>query len=172
MKKFISLIVILSAIIILYFGLFTKPAKNDYIRIHILANSNLEIDQNVKYEIKDKIIAYLLPYISLCETREDFVAILNNSIDGVENVANKVLKEKNFAYKANVVFCEENFPTREYDSLVLESGLYDAIIVNLGEAKGDNWWCVVYPPLCFVSNCSSDVMYKSRILEILKMILK
>ena len=153
MKKLVSIIVILSAIAILCFGLFTKTEKNDYIRIYILANSNLEIDQNVKYEIKDKIISYLLPYISLCETREDFVSVINNSIDGIENVANKVLKEKNFSYKANVKFCEENFPTREYNSLVLESGLYDAIIVNLGEAKGDNWWCVVYPPLCFISNC-------------------
>ena len=172
MKKIVSVVVILSAIIILCFGFFTKAEKSDYIRIHVIANSNLQIDQNVKYEIKDKIISYLLPYISLCQTREDFILVINNSIDGIENVANKVLKEQKFNYKASVKFCAENFPTRVYDSLVLESGIYDAITISLGQAKGDNWWCVVYPPLCFISNGSSDVMYKSRILEILTMIFK
>ena len=102
MKKIISIIVIISAIIILCFGLLTKTEKNDYIRIHILANSNLEIDQNVKYEIKDNIISYLLPYISLCETREDFVSVINNSIDGIENVANKVLKESYVDFEKTV----------------------------------------------------------------------
>ena len=75
------------------------------------------------------------------------------------------------SYGANVKFCQEEFPTRSYDGVVLESGIYDSLIVELGSAEGDNWWCVVYPPLCFVSNNSQDILYKSRILEILKSIL-
>ena len=88
----------------------------------------------------------------------------------MQNIANGILKNNNFYYTANVKFCQENFPTRSYDGVVLKSGVYDSIIVELGAANGDNWWCVVYPPLCFVSNNSQDILYKSRILEILKSI--
>ncbi len=170
MKKLVSIFAIIIAIALVVFGLFGTEKKQDYIRIHVRANSNLEIDQNIKYRIKDEIVSYLIPSIAQCKTRKDFVACINANMLGIENVANKILKENNFEYLAKVKFCQENFPTRSYDGVVLESGVYDAIIVELGSAKGDNWWCVVYPPLCFVSNRTQDVMYKSRILEILKSI--
>ena len=172
MKKLISVVVILVTISLVVFGIFGGGEKQDYIRIHVRANSNLEVDQNVKYEIKDEIVSYLIPSIANCKTREDFVLTINKNLCGMKNIANNVLKQKGFTYTANVKFCKEKFPTRSYDGVVLESGIYDSIIVELGTAKGDNWWCVVYPPLCFISNNSQDVMYKSRILEILKSILK
>ena len=170
MKKVVSVLVIIITIALVIFGIFGTEKKQDYIRIHVRANSNLEIDQNIKYKIKDEIVSYLIPSICECKTREDFVTCINVNISGIENVANNILKENNFDYSAKVKFCQENFPTRSYDGVVLESGIYDAIIVELGSAKGDNWWCVVYPPLCFVSNKAQDIMYKSRILEILKTI--
>lgn len=172
MKKVISVAIILITLALVCFGIFGGEQKQEYIRIHVRANSNLEIDQNVKYEIKDEIVSYLIPSIAQCQTREDFIVTIIKNLEAIKNVANNVLKQKGFSYSANVKFCKENFPTRSYDGVVLESGIYDAIIVELGTAKGDNWWCVVYPPLCFISNNSQDVMYKSRILEILKSILK
>ncbi len=171
MKKIISLVVVLFTVGLVLFGIFGTSPKQDYIRIHVRANSNLTIDQNVKYEIKDDIVTYLIPYISQCETRQDFVDTINENLSALEQIAENVLSERGFDYGANVKFCQEEFPTRSYDGVALESGIYDSLIVELGEAKGDNWWCVVYPPLCFVSNNSQDILYKSRILEILKSIL-
>ena len=63
----------------------------------------------------------------------------------------------------------EYFPTRAYDDLVLENGYYDALIIELGSGKGDNWWCVVYPPLCF-ADCTQKIEYKSKFLEIINKI--
>ena len=172
MKKIVSIFVIILCLALVGVGLINAKPQNEYIRIHIRANSNLSIDQNVKYEIKDKIVSYLIPSISNCTTREEFVVMINDSLLGLKQIADDVLSQKGFNYKSNVKFCKENFPTRSYDGVVLESGIYDSIIIELGTAQGDNWWCVVYPPLCFVSNNSQDVMYKSRILEILKSIIK
>ena len=172
MKKIVSIIVILFVCILVGFGIFSQQNKQEYIRIHVRANSNLSVDQNIKYEIKDKIVSYLIPQIANCNTREDFIVMIKENIAGMENIANEILKQKGFSYNAKVKFCKENFPTRSYAGVVLESGVYDSIIVELGTAKGDNWWCVVYPPLCFISNNSQDILYKSRILEILKSILK
>lgn len=172
MKKTISFLIIFCTIFLVFIGIIKPEPKQEYIRIHIRANSNLSIDQNIKYEIKDKIVSYLIPSISICKTREDFVATINNNLLNLKQVADDILKQKGFNYLSNVKFCQENFPTRSYDGVVLESGVYDSIIVELGNATGDNWWCVVYPPLCFISNNSQDIMYKSRILEILKSIIK
>ena len=172
MKKVFSIFIIILTVLLITFGIFNNNKKEEYIRIHVRANSNLEIDQNIKYKIKDEIVSYLVPHISDCETKDDFVVCIKNNLQNLQKLADEILKSNNFDYKSNVKFCAEEFPTRSYDGIVLESGVYDAIIVELGSAKGDNWWCVVYPPLCFVSNKTQDVMYKSKILEILKSILK
>ena len=83
------------------------------------------------------------------------------------SLANQVLAKNGFNYKATVAVRNEEFPTRVYEDLTLESGYYDALIVELGRAKGDNWWCVVYPPMCFTGN-ESGIIYKSKILEIIQ----
>lgn len=172
MKRIVSVLIIVITCGLIVFGLFKTNKKEEYIRIHVRANSNQEIDQNIKYKVKDEIVKYLIPYVAECEKREEFIAMLECSLNNIKKVADKVLKDNNFSYESSIEFKEENFPTRSYDGVVLETGIYDSIIVKLGTGTGDNWWCVVYPPLCFVSNSSTNIMYKSRILEILKSILK
>ena len=81
MKKAISILVVVITIGLVLFGIFGTSPKQEYIRIHVRANSNLTIDQNVKYEIKDEIVSYLIPYISSAKTREDFVNIINGNLD-------------------------------------------------------------------------------------------
>ena len=138
----------------------------EYLRIHIRANSNSEIDQSVKYEIKTQVVDFLTPYIANCNTKNEAISVLNDNLDKIESVCNKVLKDSGFSYKSNASIKTEMFPTRVYEDFTLNSGFYDALIVNLGEAKGDNWWCVVYPPLCFTKG-NKSVKYKSKILEII-----
>lgn len=164
-KKCISILVI--AIIILSGIGFLLPSGNtEYLRIHIRANSNAEIDQSVKYAVKDAVVSFLTPIVAECDTKEKAEAAINDNLKNIEAVADRVLEEKGFTYKSSAKINNEKFPTRVYDDLTLESGYYDALIINLGEGAGNNWWCVVYPPLCFTG--SGNYVYRSKVLEIIR----
>lgn len=156
-------IIVLSGI-----GLWSYKAqpKKEYLRIHIRANSNLQTDQSVKYEIKDEVVKFLTPYIAECKTKEQAVNMLNANLNNIEKICDKMLKQKGFNYYSKASVKEEEFPLRVYDGLTLEQGFYDALIVELGSGKGDNWWCVVYPPLCFVGQGQS-YQYRSKILDVI-----
>ena len=167
MKKFSITFILLSIIILLVAvgANFTSKTKTEYLRIHVRANSNQAVDQNVKYELKDKIVDYLTPYIANVNTKSGAISLLNDKKSTLQNICNAYLVAKGFTYKAKVSIKQEYFPTRIYDDLTLDAGYYDAIIVELGKGEGDNWWCVVYPPLCFVEN--APVKYRSKLLEII-----
>lgn len=139
----------------------------NYLRIHIRANSNSDADQQVKYIVKDAVVDYLTPVISNCKTKEDFENALKQNLVNIQCIADEILAHNSFDYKSSASINNEYFPIRSYDNLTLENGFYDALIINLGSGSGDNWWCVVYPPLCFL-NSNTDYCYKSRILEIIK----
>lgn len=148
-----------------------KLSSADYLRIHIRANSNEEFDQNIKYKIKEKYVEFLTPKIAFCASKQNVVDMVNEEKINLQNLADDVLKQYGFEYQSKVSIKSEMFPTRTYEDYTLESGVYDALIVELGEAKGNNWWCVIYPPLCFTnysSTNSTSVVYKSKILEIIK----
>ncbi|MDD3396937.1 MAG: stage II sporulation protein R [Clostridia bacterium] len=164
------LAITLSIIAMLGILIFSQPLAveaSDYLRIHIRANSNSEQDQNVKYQVKDAIVDYLIPLLSTCESKEDAQKTIEQNLVNLEAVADNVLMQNNFNYASNAKLNYENFPARNYGNLTLESGFYDALIMELGEADGDNWWCIVYPPLCFINGSTSVSSYKSRILEII-----
>lgn len=168
MKKIFGFGIILIIVGTLLLCGINKQVNATYLRIHIRANSNFEIDQNVKYEIKDEIVEYLTPFLINGKTFERAKVIINEQLENIENVANNVLLSKGFAYTAKAKLNEEFFPTRSYSSLTLESGFYDALIVSLGSGEGDNWWCVVYPPLCFTTSENVSTVYKSLIWEIIE----
>lgn len=156
-------IIILTATAFLYDN---PTSEETYLRIHIRANSNCEIDQSVKYKVKEKVVEYLTPFVAECKTVENAKQTVSDKLAEIEMVANNVLQENGFSYFANAKLKNEEFPTRVYQDLTLEGGFYDALIINLGEGKGDNWWCVVYPPLCFVGE-GNGYVYKSKIVEII-----
>ncbi len=168
MKKIcISFSIIVIIILTIAAGLNTQTVHAEYLRIHIRANSNEAVDQQVKYEIKDVVVNYLTPYIAECKGKADAINLLNSKKDELEAVIDKTLLKNGFSYKSNLAVRNEKFPTRVYGDLTLEEGFYDAVIVELGRAEGDNWWCVVYPPLCFTGS-QSGIEYKSLILEIIE----
>ena len=173
MKKTIitlCLVLVLGGLII--FGLLSNPTNqnSEYLRIHIRANSNSEIDQAVKYQVKDAVVEALIPILSSCQTKQEAEQTLEENFSLIESVANNVLLKNGFSYKAKARLASEEFPTRSYDGLVLEQGFYDALILDLGTGEGNNWWCVVYPPLCFLKSnpTGQDVVYKSKLVEIIK----
>ena len=170
-RKYILSILVLAIVIIVLVVMFNKTQDEEYLRLHIRANSNSEEDQVVKYEIKDLVVDYLTNYMQKVESKEDAINVINENKNSLVNRINNLLKMRGFDYKSNIVIKNEKFPTRIYNNeLTLEEGYYDAIIVELGKAKGDNWWCVAFPPLCF--SPSGDVVYKSWIKEILDKIFK
>ena len=173
MKKICISFLIVAIIILSGVGLNLKetPIATEYLRIHIRADSNDARAQAVKYAVKDAVVNYLAPFIAECDTREKAEKILSSCMSGVESVANKVLVANGFTYKSNAQIKTEKFPTRFYGNLCLESGEYRALIINLGSGKGDNWWCVVYPPLCFTGEKVSYI-YRSKIKDLIDEIMK
>ncbi len=168
MKKLCITFLIIGIIVLSGIGLlsYQEQPHKEYLRIHIRANSNLLEDQQVKYIVKDKIVEYLTPYIAECNTKEKAETLLNDNLFCIEQVAKETLVQKGFSYSVKASVREEEFPTRIYQDVCLESGVYKALIIELGSGKGDNWWCVVYPPLCFTGN-GTNCVYKSKILDII-----
>ena len=169
MKKY-CIVFVLLFIIILTAAVCARPEDGTaaaYLRLHVRANSDSAADQAVKYEVKEAIVEYLTPVAASAESKEEAVAALEAVLPGIERTANAVLTENGFAYLSRAEIRAEEFPTRVYDGVTLEAGVYDALIVELGLGKGANWWCVVYPPLCFAGETGANVQYRSRIWEII-----
>lgn len=169
MKKLlviIAVIAVLGATIFILNAKSSAEAETDYLRIHVRANSNEQIDQSVKYKVKDEVVKYITPYAAECKDKQTAMQIIGGILGDIEDVCDGVLKANGFSYSSKASIRSENFPTRVYGDLTLEEGVYDALIIELGTGKGDNWWCVVYPPLCFTSS-TTDVKYRSAILDII-----
>lgn len=147
----------------LLFGCSTP--KSEYLRIHIRANSNQQNDQNVKYQIKDLVVNYLSERVQNCASKEQAISVIKQNESAVKALIDGFLHKNGFNYKCEITILNEQFPTRVYNDVTLQAGYYDALIINLGSGKGDNWWCVVYPPLCFFGE--EDVEYRSIIFEFL-----
>lgn len=138
-----------------------------YLRVHIRANSNSENDQAVKYKVRDAVVEFLTPTVAECETKEEAISAIEEKLPAIAQVADSVLRANGFFYGARASLRKEEFPTRVYENATLEAGVYDALILELGTGEGDNWWCVVYPPLCFTSG-NNNIIYRSKIAEIIR----
>lgn len=168
MKRY--LIAVLSFILVVFAAagtVFKEDAETEYLRIHIRADSNDEKDQAVKYLIKDAVVDFLTPFIAECDDKKKAESVLKKNLSSIELIADGILAENGFTYKSAAKLKSEEFPTRTYGELTLEKGYYDALIIELGSGKGDNWWCVVYPPLCFTKT-GAGYVYKSKIYEIIR----
>ena len=146
----------------------------DYLRLHIRANSNSEEDQNIKYEIKNELLNIIVKDISGLSKKEEIESYFATNKTRLEKFVNNILKTNGFNYISNIKLNNEYFPTRSYNGVTLTSGFYDAIIVELGLAEGNNWWCVAYPPLCFMYETQEfgNITYKSKIVEIIEKFFK
>lgn len=170
MKNFCIVFVVLFIIIatvVCATAVSPAQAENDYLRIHVRANSNDEVDQAVKYKVKDEVVKFITPYAAQCADKQTAIELISSILYDIEDVCDRVLKENGFNYSSKASVRSEEFPTRVYDHLTLEAGIYDALIIELGSGKGDNWWCVIYPPLCFTS-ATTDVKYRSAIYDIVR----
>lgn len=140
----------------------------EVVRIHIRANSNSSEDQAVKLLVRDSVTAYLTDRLSGCSDKAEALNVLEEDKNKIANIADNALYNNGFNYKTTVCVKNDYFPDKEYDGYVFPAGYYDALMIYLGEGVGDNWWCVAFPPLCFVPEGDGErVQYKSWVKEIL-----
>ena len=147
-----------------------RPAAEQtaYLRLHVRANSDEAEDQSVKYAVKEAVVAYLAPLAAECGSKEEALQLLRGELGAVEAAAEAALQENGFFYGARASLRQEEFPARVYEGVTLEAGVYDALTVERGTGEGANWWCVIYPPLCFAGDAAVDVEVRSKLWEIVQ----
>lgn len=118
------------------------------VRLHVLANSDTEEDQALKLKVRDAVLACSADMLNGCTAREDAIDIINDNIDVLEAAAEKTVKDEGYLYPVRVELGEEEYPTKNYESFCFPSGSYVSLRVLIGDAEGQNWWCVLFPPLC------------------------
>lgn len=139
------------------------------LRLHIIADSNADMDQEIKLEIKDAVVTYLRPCLEGVTTKEEAIGVISERLDKLEGIASQILADGGFQYTATATLGRSYFPIKAYGDLTLPAGEYDALKISLGSASGKNWWCLVFPQLCFVDITYGTVPEESR--ESLKSIL-
>lgn len=127
-----------------------KALAEQIIRFHVRANSDSDADQKLKLKVKDAVVTYLSPMLELSESLEQSREILKEHIEDIKNLALVVLENEGSSYGVNVYFEESYFPMKSYGDVTFPPGVYEAFRIDIGESSGKNWWCVLYPPLCFV----------------------
>lgn len=120
-------------------------------RLHIVANSDSAHDQTVKLQVRDAVVEYLTPLLAEAESREQAEQIVLGELPQLEALASGICGD--FGYAAVGEVGEFDFPPKRYGRIMLPEGKYRALRLNLGAAEGHNWWCVLFPPLCFVDEC-------------------
>lgn len=154
LKKYFIIFILLFLYVMLYSFSYANNVvsdlSNSLFRLHVIANSNSKEDQNLKYLVRDELISYMNTLCANVSSKEEAITIANDHIDDFQKIANEVICKNGFNYSAKVQIGNFAFPTKTYGDISLPAGYYDALKVELGDAKGKNWWCVMFPSLCFV----------------------
>ena len=149
-----------------YVQAISSDLKNSVFRLHVIANSDSEEDQNLKYKVRDNLLNYMNEQCSNCFSKYEAISIAQNHINDFEQIAKDTIKSEGYSYDVDVQIGEFQFPTKKYGNINFPAGIYDALKVKIGNAEGHNWWCVMFPPLCFVDISNGVIPDDSkRILE-------
>lgn len=132
-------------------------------RLHVIANSDSPADQNLKYIVRDSIIDYINEISSSATSKEEVLQIAKSNIAEIQSIAINTVRKEGYDYSVNVEVGNFVFPKKTYGDITFPPGFYDALKVEIGEAKGQNWWCVMFPPLCFVDVTSGIVPDESKL---------
>ena len=167
MKKFILTsvaMIIISAIALNITNISGKASQSDVaeklIRFHVIANSDDEIDQQLKLRVRDSILKYITPKLKDSKDIEESRQIIKSEDANIKRLSEKIIKEKGFKYLVSTTLSKEYFPVKTYGNITLPQGEYEAYRVIIGTGTGQNWWCVMFPPLCFVDITKGNVSYE------------
>ena len=124
------------------------------VRLHVLANSDSEADQELKLKVRDAILGQASELFENCASKEEAERKISENLERIESIARSVIEENGYNYSVRAVLGEEDYPTRNYESCCFPSGEYTSLQILRGDAEGQNWWCVLFPPLCL--NAATD----------------
>ena len=154
MKKYLKFVYIFALVMLLTGGTYLysvsaqKSIADKVIRLHVIANSDSDADQSLKLSVRDEILAFMGDRMGEAENKGDAKKIIEEKLNEIEIISENIIKSEGFDYKAKASIAEESFPLKNYGSFYFPAGNYTALKVKIGEAKGKNWWCVMFPPLC------------------------
>lgn len=131
-------------------------------RLHIIASSDSVEDQALKYKVRNKIIEYMNSISNENNTKSKTIKLVNDNLEKFKQIAKQVIEENGYDYSVNVSMGNFAFPTKKYGDISLPAGFYDALKIEIGDANGQNWWCVMFPPLCFVDVTNGIVPDESK----------
>lgn len=166
----VKMVIILSFLIFVYTSIcafsyaqnVSTDISNSVFRLHVLANSNSSEDQALKYKVRDSLLSYMNKICKNCTSKEEAIKLVEQNKDNFSQIASDVIYNEGYSYSVNINIGNFEFPTKDYGDISLPAGFYDALRVEIGEAKGRNWWCVMFPPLCFVDITSGVVPDESK----------
>ena len=165
-KRAIILITLLLIFILIstinYVQATTSNITNEVFRLHVIANSDSKEDQELKYKVRDDVLEYVKTISKNANSKEDVIRIVSRNLESIKQIAENTIKNGGFDYKVNMNIGNFSFPTKEYGDISLPSGFYDALKIEIGNASGQNWWCVMFPPLCFVDITTGVVPEDSK----------
>ena len=145
-----------------YVDAVSKDISNAVFRLHVIANSDNKEDQELKYKVRDAVLQYMNNISSNCNSKEEVIKLAHQYEDEFYKIAKNVIEENGYNYDVKINIGNFEFPTKYYGDISLPAGYYDALRIEIGEAKGQNWWCVMFPPLCFVDVTSGVVPDESK----------
>lgn len=166
MKKYILLLIVSVLFLLLsaysYVNAVSNNLADSVFRLHVIANSDSKEDQELKYKVRDKLIEYMNTLTNDMNSKEEVIEIAKAHLEDFKEIAQNVVKENEYNYDVNVKIGNFSFPTKTYGDISFPAGFYDALKVEIGKAEGQNWWCVMFPPLCFVDVTSGVVPEESK----------
>ncbi len=165
MRNFLKTFIILSILLILFFIVtaysyatnISEGLSENIFRLHILANSDSEEDQTLKLKVRDTILEYMKTLTNDMSDKQAVIELSKKHLQDFKEIAEDVIRENGYDYSVNLEIGNFYFPTKYYGNISLPAGNYDALKIEIGEADGQNWWCSLFPPLCFVSVSSGVV---------------
>ena len=148
-------------------------AKNDIIpdnaiRIRVIANSNSKYDQEIKMKVKNQVEYDMYNLLKNTRKIEEARELIKNNLDSLEDNIYTTLQKENYKQPFTVNFGLNYFPKKEFKGITYNEGYYESVVITLGEGLGDNWWCVLFPPLCTLeAEESTDVEYTTMVKTII-----
>lgn len=131
--------------------------RENVLRLHIRANSDNTADQNLKLKVRDAVLEECDTVFKCCDSLDDAVILAEENIDEINEIAQKAVYDNGFSYDVKAYIGESYFETREYETFTLPAGNYKSLIIEIGEAKGHNWWCVVFPSVCLPAASDASI---------------
>lgn len=138
-----------------------KIAKN-VLRLHVIANSNSDSDQELKIKVRDSILSELQNGLADITTAAQAKQYVASKFQNIKNTADYTIRQNNYSYSTKVFIQNRYFPTKTYGDLTFPAGYYDALCIEIGKADGHNWWCVLFPSLCFEDATTATVPENSK----------